>query len=191
MVVCRWVSLLLAAVLLAIAPAASASVMVEVTVDEMAREADLVARGKVVRTESRRSVDGMRIFTEVTLQVDERWKGASGSTVRFRVPGGTHDGIAQIVQGAPRFTEGEEVIVFLHRLPQPKGLRDRPMPMQVVAMAQGKFSVRRDPKGTLMAVRDLDGLELVRPEAGLRTPAPKVEEIPVHTLLQQVKAAQK
>ena len=65
---------------------AAASVMVEASVPELAREADVVARGRVASAESRVSGDGMRLFTVVTLEVAEAWKGEPGKTVQIQVP---------------------------------------------------------------------------------------------------------
>lgn len=53
---------------------------------------------------------GRRIVTRVLLEVD-------GSTVEFLVPGGTVDGIAMRVSGAPRFAVGEHVQVTLRHTP--------------------------------------------------------------------------
>ena len=181
--------ILAAAALLAAAPArdANASVMVEASVPELARQADLVARGKVLATESKRSSDGKRIYTTVTLEVREAWKGQAPRTVEIHVPGGTVDGIAQVVQGAPRFEEGEDVVVFLRPVAPVAGV-DASVPQRVVAMAQGKLRVARDESGVEVAVPDLSGLELVRPggEAAAADEAPRA--IRVADLEAQVRA---
>ena len=64
-----------AAVVVASSGVASASVMVEASGPELTRDADVVARGRVARAETRASTDGMRLFTVVTLEVAEAWKG--------------------------------------------------------------------------------------------------------------------
>ena len=187
MILRRFYTALAAALLVSLSGGAGASVMAEVEVPQLARDADLVARGKVASTESRRSRDGKRIYTVVTLQVGETWKGAPAETVQIQVPGGAVDGIAQIVQGAPRFTEGEEVVVFLRGGPKSPDLPA--LPLRVVAMAQGKLRIDRNAAGVEVAVPDLTGLELLREGAAVPVPAPKLEPIPVIELQQQVKAA--
>ncbi len=179
-----------AALAVALAGTASASVMVEVTVPELAQKADLVARGKVTRTESRLSGDGMRIFTVVTLDVAEAWKGEAGKSVQIQVPGGTHGDIAQVVQGMPQFREGEDVVVFL-RSPSRRASDPavQQAPLRVVAMAQGKLNVVKNDAGVEVAAPDLDGLELVKPGTKELQPAAKVATpVRLVDLKKQVKA---
>jgi hypothetical protein len=190
MVLRRFLLAAAAAAAVAFSGTASASVMVEATVPELARKADVVARGKVMQSESRVSGDGMRISTVVTLQVSEAWKGTPGETVQIQVPGGSHGGIAQIVQGAPQFREGEDVVVFLRGAGgQVSDPAQRKAPMRVVSMAQGKMNVTVTHDGAEVAAPDLDGLELV--ERGTTTIKPAVEAVPlkVADLKKQVKAA--
>lgn len=184
----RRVSVVLALVaLLGILPGvAQASVMIEASIQELAREAEVVARGTVVSTESRWSSDGRRIFTVVRLRVDEAWKGKPAEEVEIRVPGGSLDGIGQIVQGAARFQEGEEVVVFL----QPAGkVRLPDQPMNVVSMAQGKLEIRADAAGVEIAAPNLEGMQLVERKAPhtreVEAPAPR----PVAEIEQLVRAA--
>lgn len=101
--------------LAAAAPAARAATFVQTTVEESARESEAVVRGVVVAAVSRRTPSGRRIVTDVDIDVASAWKGAPGPTVRVVVPGGQVDGIALWVDTAPRFTPGEEVVVFLAR----------------------------------------------------------------------------
>lgn len=166
---------------------AHAAVMIEASVPELAREAELVARGTVESVESRRSSDGRRIYTVAKLRVADTWKGEAQETVEIRVPGGTVDGISQIVQGMARFAPGEEVVVFLRR--PGRGEATRAGPMHVVAEAQGKLTVRRDDAGNEVAAPDLDGIEVLR--ASGEPPIPAIEPVPVRVvdLKRQVKAA--
>lgn len=104
----------LAALLLALAGPAAGATFVATSVEQVARTSDAVVRGRVRAVSSRFTRDG-RIVTEVELLVESAWKGAPEATVRLVVPGGRVGSLAQIVDAAPRFEEGEEVVVFLSR----------------------------------------------------------------------------
>ncbi len=100
--------------LLAAAPAAAAT-FVESSVEEVARSADVVVRGRVLSAVGRLTRDGRRVVTDVEIAVDRAWKGAPGPTVRVVVPGGSTGTLALSVDAAPTFSPGEEVVVFLSR----------------------------------------------------------------------------
>ncbi|HEY7724332.1 MAG TPA: hypothetical protein VH880_03305 [Anaeromyxobacteraceae bacterium] len=117
--------------LLAAAPA-GAGTAVEATVEDLARAADAVVRGTVVRRESRVTPDGLRIYTFVDLRVDAAWKGSPPAAVTVRTPGGEVGRFGQRVDGAAAFADGEEVVVFLSRAGDV---------WQVAGLAQGKFAV--------------------------------------------------
>jgi hypothetical protein len=104
---------LLAAALLAAAPAAAAT-FVAPSVEELARSSEAVVRGRVVDVAPRAAAGG-RIVTEVEVLVASAWKGTPDATVRFVVPGGSAGGLALLVDSAPTFEPGEEVVVFLSR----------------------------------------------------------------------------
>lgn len=99
---------------LALAAPAAATTFVAATVEEMARVSEVVVRGRVVAT-SARAIGGRRIVTDVDVEVANAWKGAPERTVRIVVPGGSLGWIALRVEGAPTFSPGEEVVVFLGR----------------------------------------------------------------------------
>lgn len=162
--------------------AASATTMIALSVDELAQRSDQVVKGRVVATEPRSSEDGRRITTVVTLQVDETWKGTPADEVRILALGGTLDGISQVVTGAARFEEGEEVVVFLRRLRTEEPLSE------VVGMAQGKLSVERNGEGVLVAVPSLKGLDLVEPGTMEPGRAPLGGPVPVAALQEKVRA---
>ena len=55
------------------------------------------------------------IHTNVTIAVERYVRGAGPSELRVRTPGGQVDGEAVLAHGAPSFTVGEKVLVFLTR----------------------------------------------------------------------------
>jgi hypothetical protein len=123
---------LLALLLLVAAAPAAAATFVETSVEETARSSDAVVHGRVLSQASRRTEDGRRIVTEVEIAVESAWKGAPGSIVRVVVPGGRVGRIAQVVDAAAAFDDGEEVVVFLAR---------RGGGWRVMGHAMGKYRV--------------------------------------------------
>lgn len=134
----RWVVALAAAWVGCFALEASATSMLRVDVDELTRSSDAIVRGKVKKKESRWSQDGMRIFTEVQVAVEEALKGKKEAVVYVYQPGGVVGEIGQKVSGLASFEAGEEVVLFLTR---------RGPAYQVTAMGQGKYRVERSSDG--------------------------------------------
>jgi hypothetical protein len=160
-------------VLLLLATPAAAAVMRPVSVEELARASDAVVRARVEDSAVRWSADGRRLFTEVELSVGAVWRGAAPARIRVTVPGGARDGIAQTLDGAPAFSPGEEVVVFLGR---------RGPGWRVNGLALGKYRVERG-----AARPDLRGIRMVPGSirAGERAP----EEMAVEELERRVRAA--
>ncbi len=170
-------SALLAIVLLGalLAPfRAHATLVRPVTVEAMARRSDAVVRGVVV---SRRSVCGSgakRVVTLVGVETHAVWRGEAPALLTVVVPGGTADGVGQQIAGAPEFTVGEEVVLFLRR--------EGPGRFRVKDLALGKFAIRGGE-----AVPRLDGIGFVGGEvaAGDR----RVEAMSAAELERRVRSA--
>jgi hypothetical protein len=123
---------LLAALLIACAARAWGATFVETSVEEVARGSDAVVHGRVVSRTSHLAADGRGIFTEVEVAVESAWKGAPDAIVRLYVPGGRVGNVAQWVDAAASFEDGEEVVVFLAR---------RGAAWRVAGRALGKYHV--------------------------------------------------
>lgn len=165
------------------APTASAAVMKRATIEELTRASDLVVRGRVAGKEVRSSPDGSRIFTLVKVEVADTLKGGATKIVEVQVPGGELGDIGQMVHGAPRFADGEEVVVFLQTI----GPQREDLPLaRVASLAQGKFEVIRLPSGAV-ARPDLSEVEFFGEEKA--APGPEaVKAIPLENLETRVKA---
>jgi hypothetical protein len=145
----RRVALLLAASF----PAAAATVQGPADVSSLTASAEAVLHARVVAQESGWGAGGRAsglIFTRITLQPVEWWKGGpSQRPVVVRVPGGTVGELTQTVEGVAAFAPREEVVVFLRKLgDEPGGAV-----YGVTSFALGKFSVAGPPGGA-RAVRD-------------------------------------
>jgi len=94
---------------------AEATVLFAATLDELSREAGLVA--VVTPTAERRSYwrDG-RVVTDVVCAVTAAIKGPAAPTALVRLPGGVVGAVGQSVSGAPELPAGVPVVVFLSPL---------------------------------------------------------------------------
>jgi hypothetical protein len=124
----------LAGVLAAALPA-FATTLIAMDVPALAKAADVVVRGTVVRVEPRWTMDGARIVTDAEILVAQTYKGnVTGKTVVAMQPGGVVGEVGQKVHGVATFSLGDEVVVFLER----RGDR-----FTVTGLAQGRLYVDR------------------------------------------------
>jgi hypothetical protein len=160
------------ALVLVLAAHAGAATVLASTIEGLSRASDAVVRGRVEGVASRRQ--GGRIVTDVAIARAEVWKGSAPAHLTVVVPGGEVDGIGQQVAGAPAFSAGEDVVVFLANAGRGR--------FGVVGLAQGKYRV----EGTTARVK-LDGLDRVGPAArtGERDPG----DLPLGELRRRVEAA--
>jgi hypothetical protein len=91
--------------------AIAAEYPVLLTPEEMLAEADDVVHGVVDKTSVERGADGL-FYTRVVLSVKRSLDRVGQRYFSFKVPGGAIDGVQLSVPGAPRFSVGEEVVVF-------------------------------------------------------------------------------
>ncbi len=173
----------LAAAVLA-AGSASSAVMERLSLDELARSADLVVIGTVVSRASRHDAPPRadRIVTDVVVRVDRSIRGESAGEVVVTVPGGEVDGRGQIVTGAPVLHPGEEVVLFLH----PARATVVGPRRAIVGFSQGLFVVHRERPGAPARARQrLSGVLFVGVGEG-----PQAEmDLDVEDLVRAVRAA--
>lgn len=117
----------------------SATVIVPADFSEMVAASQLVVHGRVVDVRSQMVGDRRTIESVVTVSVDEAIKGAPGSTVVVRVPGGQVGRYQRFMVGAPSFRPGEEIVLFLTGRPPAI-----PMPF---GLSQGVYRVSRGADG--------------------------------------------
>ncbi len=121
---------------------ADATVMVEVPLEDMARDSVAIVRGRVVHsgTQMVMGAGSLDPHTVTTLQVLDWIKGQEPvERIVIRELGGAYGpngrGGGMWIDGTPRYALGEEVIVFLERDPVD------PTYYRTYAMSQGKFVV--------------------------------------------------
>jgi hypothetical protein len=134
-----WVAVVICMMCVIGAASLSAMVVVPAEFSAMVTTSDLVVHGRVVGTRAQLVGDRRTIETVVTLAVVDAIKGQPGETVYFRVPGGQVGRYRRVMVGAPEFTSGDEVVLFLKGrapgVPFPFGL------------SQGVYRVVRDAGG--------------------------------------------
>jgi hypothetical protein len=116
-----------------------ATVLVPVTLNDLAREAGAIVRGRVVAVESRVALDRRAIETIVTVEAEQTLKGSLGASVQFVVPGGSVGRYRSIVVGAPVFSVDQRVIVFL-------GWQGPSYPF-LIGFSQGVYRIQSDGAG--------------------------------------------
>lgn len=135
---------------------AHATVMVEIPMEDMIRDADVIAHGTVLRSGTRLTqFDGrFEPHSIAELRVDDLLKGQSTDVIEIDEIGGETPTFGTWIEGTPRYGRGDEVIVFLRRLPNGS--------FRTVGMAQGRFdvvhSITSTPGGATTVRRDTSAL---------------------------------
>ena len=124
--------LLVAACVFQLVPA-GATVLVPSDLGELSRDAGAIVCGRVVAVESRWTGDRRAIETLVTVEAEASLKGSLGATIHFLVPGGVLGRYRSLFVGAPEFSSGERIVVFL-------GWRAPSYPY-VLGLSQGLFRI--------------------------------------------------
>ena len=128
-------SMVLGFLLLVLALPLAASQFVQLSFDQVARESDLIVRGKVESTFSAWDDAHEVIFTYATIRVNRYFGESTGpDTLVVREVGGTVDGYTQEAIGFPAIRQGENVVLFLSRW-------DNGSEYRIHAYNQGKFLV--------------------------------------------------
>jgi hypothetical protein len=105
--------ILLAACLCVAGASLSATTLVPADFTQMVRESELIVRGTVVSVQSQMAGPRQTIESLITLSVVDTMKGTAGAQTVFRVPGGRVGRYRRVMVGAPEFSAGDEVILFL------------------------------------------------------------------------------
>jgi hypothetical protein len=119
-----------------------ATTLARLSLDQLAAAADAVARVRCSSVVSRWE-DG-EIWTVTSFDVVETMKGALPARITVRLPGGRVGHLTAAVDGTPRFTAGDEAVIFLER--------SRAGGFSVAAWVEGTFRIARDPRTGLETV---------------------------------------
>lgn len=171
-----------ALVLLLSSQPARATVVKVLDVEALSRRAELVVRGTALDSSASWARGGKLIQTVTRVKIDRPIKGAAtAEVVEVRTSGGTVGDISQRVSGSAQLAAGEEVMLFLKRIP---GARPR---FAVEGFAQGKFTLKRV-DGSTLVTRELAGLSVLD-SAGRIRPGPGFEPQPEAQFIERVRKA--
>lgn len=116
---------------------AGATSMAQLSTDQLVAASELIVHGTVVEVWTERDERG-GIWTRAQVEVDDVLKGSLGTDVLVvDQRGGTYGGVTETMDAAPRYSVGEETVLFLETL--------RNGHMVSVGLVQGKFTVMMDP----------------------------------------------
>lgn len=124
------------AALLVLAAPLSATVLIPAEFREIVSGSQIIVHGRVTDVRAEWTAGRRRIESVVTLQAASFYRGTAARTVTFRVPGGQIGRYKSFTVGAPEFTRGEEVVLFLKS--------NGPAVPSVFGLNQGVFRVRVD-----------------------------------------------
>ena len=133
------------------------------SLNDMTNRSTAIVRARAVSSSP--VLIGSTIYTKTRFQVLERWKGPEGATVDVTEPGGASGQMSQNFPGVPRFSPGQELLLFLWTGPSGR--------TQVIGLSQGVFEVTRSAAtGEVEVSRQPSGERMVAPGTG----APVEEE---------------
>ncbi|MFY9731704.1 MAG: hypothetical protein WB723_19460 [Candidatus Acidiferrales bacterium] len=124
---------LVAASFASIHPPARATTLKRMSVADLSRAAYTVVRAHCITNSTR--WDAGEIWTFTTFDVEEIWKGSAPAQITVRLLGGNAGNFTSTVSGVPRFSQGEELILFLERTPA--------QDFSIVSWMQGTFRIGR------------------------------------------------
>ncbi|UCH84530.1 MAG: hypothetical protein JSW50_02220 [Candidatus Latescibacterota bacterium] len=144
------------------------------TPKQMGAESTLVVRGHVATVRSFWNDSNTKILTETIVNIDESYKGEGETTARVLQLGGVVGTVRMHVHGAPTWTRGEEVVLFLESIDAAS--------YRVSGLSQGKFKVERDPVtgDPFISYPMMGGVEVLgAPTAGEEGGAPRSIKVPL------------
>jgi hypothetical protein len=131
---------------------ATASHLIPRTLPELAAGADLVFVGRCEAVSSHWNEDHTLILTANRFRVTRALKGAPGETVTLDELGGVVGGIGMDVADVPRFSVGEEALLFVRRTELGR--------WETFGAGQGRFRLTRDAQGRPWVQNDFYRAEL-------------------------------
>ncbi len=115
---------------------AHATTVVPLTTDQLVDASEFIVVGSVVDVWTERDDSGM-IWTRALVEVERGLKGDADSTLVIQQAGGSYGEQIAVVPGVARFSVGERGVFFASTRGEGR--------IQLIGMAQGKFTIRMDP----------------------------------------------
>jgi hypothetical protein len=124
-----------------------AATLERLSTSDMVQQSTEIVRGRVLAssTSFRGTTGRSIIYTHYTVQVRERWKGNSASTIDVAIPGGTVGNLRQTFPGTPTLDANAEYVFFLWT--------GRSGLTQIIGLSQGLLNVQVDASGQTLLSR--------------------------------------
>jgi hypothetical protein len=113
---------------------ALATTLKRMSIADLSRAAHTVARARCITNSTR--WEAGEIWTFTTFDVEETWKGSASAQITVRLLGGRAGNLTSTVSCVPRFSPGEEVVLFLERTTA--------QDFSIVSWMQGTFRIGLD-----------------------------------------------
>ncbi len=162
--------------LLAVSLGVQAATLERLSLDDMTARSTAIVRARAISSSV--SYIGSTIYTRTRFQVLESWKGQEKAEVEVFQPGGTVGQTTQHYAGTPRFTPGQEAVLFLWSGPSGRA--------QLIGLSQGLFEVERNAAGEIEVRRRPSGEVLLAPGTG-QPAAEEVLVMPLRSLATRVR----
>ena len=120
---------------------ASGTTLMRMSLAQISQAAQVIVRARCIGNSTR--WDAGEIWTFTSFAVEETWSGSAPAQISVRLLGGRVGNLTSTVSGVPRFSPGEQVVLFL--APTARG------DFSVVSWEQGTFRIRRDVRTGVLA----------------------------------------
>ena len=104
-------------VFLLAAAALEASLIPRFSLEELVSRSEVIAQARVMESWSAWDSEHRFIWSHYRMKVTDPIRGGRSTTLVVSEPGGTVDGVSQAVTGVNAWRPGDDVIVFLHHVP--------------------------------------------------------------------------
>lgn len=135
---------------------APAATIIQIDLPQLVAQSDLIATGEVTDTDEQFDDERGRVYTTITIEIDDVVDGKPTDEVVLRHPGGQDGDIATHAPGVPHFTDDERVFLFLQHTDEHAAL---------VGLSQGVFRISIGPDGeTDFVIPRVHGGHLIPPD---------------------------
>ena len=115
------------------------SQLVNPGIERLSKDADIILTGKVVHQKSNWNKDHSRIYTDVTVEINECLKGNANNAIVIKNPGGEVGEVGELYSHMPTFKNDEEVLLFVKKDREKDAFK-------VLDGAEGKVTLIKDLK---------------------------------------------
>lgn len=151
--------------------------VVKLNLSEMTSEADYIGKGIVEQEYSQWEENNTKIYTYTSISINKNYKGNSKKVV-VRTLGGVVGDIGMKVPGQAKFSEKEEVLLFLEKEKEDVAAISKNLGLSsyeakhtpeydIVGFSQGKFSIKEEDGGRIVHNDESFELTLITKEGAV------------------------